>query len=318
MLLEAFMDNKPSILVVEDSISWQGNYQEALESYGYNVTIVEDLGTALDKITKQYFHVAIIDLELKGERGNRDGREVIRRIWSLDEGTRFLVSSAKGEVAMFDEFREMGIFSFTQIPNEDQERMKGVSAYDGLIAKDNDPLEKILGDVATAMDKSWHDYIKSQWKQSPFGIIKGYTAKEIQRSLKVGKIEELRPFLSTLVRPLYPWLNRKVVSEIIKSKNNNNDGDVIAYESICWSRGLGHAVAIRFGRNDTFEESLKQQKVASSFDNAKIDKINEMAETHGQTPFRGAVYKLDIEFGDSFVIPPVKRADNIPMQQIGI
>ena len=308
------MDNRPHILVVEDNPSWQENYRETLEDAGYHVTIREDLTTALGTLIKQFFHVAIIDLELKGERGNRDGREVIRRIWSLDEGTRFLVSSAKGDLSMFDEFREMGIVSFTQIPDEDQARIKGL-AYDGMIAKEKDTLEKILEDVSSALDKSWHDYIKNQWKQSPFRMITGYTANEVQRSLKAGKIEELRPFLSSLVRPLYPWLNAKANSAPIK----NDDEEIIAFESICWSRALGHAVAIRFGSSDKFDESLERTRIASAFGNVKkIDKIDEKPEQDNQGPFKGSVYQLDIDFDDNFVPPPMKKSGNTPVQQIGI
>lgn len=298
------MNSSPKILVVEDNPSWQENYREALEGSGFEVTVKEDLKTALDIINEKFFHVAIIDLELKGKKGNRDGREVIKRIWSLDEGTRFLVSSAHGELSMFDEFREMGIFSFTQIPDQDQTRIKGLGAYNGMIAKEKDTLEKILTDVNSALDKSWHDYVKNQWKNSPFKIIKGYTAREIQRSLKAGKIEELRPFLSSMVRPLYPWLN--MTSQSVEIKKNN--GDILAYESICWSRALGHAVVIRFGSDKRFNESLESMKIASNLGGVKIDKIAEMPEEISQSPFRGIIYKADIKFEEYFSPPPTKRS----------
>ncbi len=306
------MDTKPRALVVEDTVSWQENYREILDHSGFHVVTVEDLAAALDALTKQFFHIAIIDLELKGQSGNRDGREVIKLIWSLDEGTRYLVSTGKGDISMFNEFSTMGIFSFTEIPDIDQARMKEMEAYDGVIAKERDSLDKIHKDVESALDKSWRDYIKHQRKQSPFKVVKGFDPKNIQRSLRGGKNEELHPFLSALVRPLYPWLNSKSGSTEIRDAS----GEVIAFESICWSRALGHAVAIRFGKRDRYEESLKQIGIADGCGGSATELYRAPLEENAQQPFKGVVYKLDMDFDGNFDHPPIKRTSDSKAPQI--
>ena len=87
------MDNKPRILVVEDDIRWQEIYSEALEKRDYEVNVVGNKNSAFDALDKMFFHAAIVDLKLTDNDKNRDGLDVLRRIWALDEGTRAIVGS---------------------------------------------------------------------------------------------------------------------------------------------------------------------------------------------------------------------------------
>lgn len=296
------MDNKPQILVVEDDIAWQENYREALESRDYEVQVVGDKESALNLLNRRFFHAAVIDLKLSEDANNRDGLDILRRIWSLDEGTRAVVGSGYVDVSMFDEFQRMGIFSLTEIPTEARKQIRLIEFFKGVIKKD-DPLQKILDTVDRAVDESWRKYTKQQWSQSPFKIVKDIPAQQIQRLLSIGKIEELRPFLSSLVRPLYPWLHTKANSMEVKNK----DG-VIALESICWSRALGHAVVIRFGKRDKFEESIERVGIAAPYGGVVGDKIYEKpTDLDNPQPFRGAVYMLDIDFDDHFDLPTIKK-----------
>ncbi len=302
------MDSKPCVLVVEDNVSWQELYEEGLEDIDCTVSIVDNKKSTLAALERRHFHVVIIDLELKGEKRNRDGLAVIKRVWSLDEGTRYLVGSAKGDISMFDEFRKMGIFSFTQIPLEAQKQMRKIGEFDGVKAK-----EKILEDVNKALNIVWPEHIKKQWEQ-PFGVLRGFSAKEIQRHLKAGKTEELRPFLSSLVRPIYPWLNSKNDSIPIKNKN----GNIIAFESVCWSRALGYAVAIRFGKRDDFQASIGMQPVANGYGDVESEELyRKPDEESNHIPFKGVVYKLrNIDFDAYFDPPPIKRTGEQTAPQI--
>ena len=99
------MQESVNILVVDDSANWLEIYQEALSDSGYDrVQTARDLATALDCLNKQLFHVAIIDIRLGQERDNKQGLEILERIWALDEGTRVIISSAYATVDMLSDF----------------------------------------------------------------------------------------------------------------------------------------------------------------------------------------------------------------------
>ena len=142
-----------------------------------------------------------------------------------------------------------------------------------------------------------------------FKIIKDFPAKDIQRLLRAGKIEELRPFLSSLVNPLYPWLLSKkgVTTEIIDENNST-----IAFETICWSRSIGKCIAVRFGRHEDFNKSLELTPVASLFPNAIVNELSGNQESTWphiiSKPLEGMVYEIiNLDFEEYFDAPIRKR-----------
>ncbi|RIK31940.1 MAG: hypothetical protein DCC56_07100 [Anaerolineae bacterium] len=302
------MENKPRILVVDDDTRWQEIYREALEDHDYEVTTLGNKNLALKALDETFFHAAIVDLKLGEDEKNRDGLEVLRKIWALDEGTRAVVGSGYLDVSMFDEFQKMGILSLTEIPAEARKQIDAINFYNGLIKK-NDPLSKILDTVIKAVEESWRKSIKQQWGQSPFKIIRDLPAKDAQRLLRAGKIEELRPFLSSLVNPLFPWLLPKMAKTIdIKDEN----GQVIAFETVCWSRSKGNGAAIRFGRHNDFNKSLALIPIASNYpSNITVESFGD-SDTWAHLispPLEGVVYKLtNIKF-DEYFEPPIHKRD---------
>ncbi len=300
------MESKPQVLVVDDDLSWQETYQEALEDRGYEVQVAGSKAAALDLINRRFFHAAIVDLRLGEDPKNRDGLDVLRHIWCLDEGTRVVVGSGYMEVSMFDEFQRMGIFAFTELPAEARKQIRSIEFFDGVIKK-SDPLQKILSVVDKAVDETWRRQVKQQWISSPFKIIKDVPAREVQRLLRAGKLEELRPFLSQLVRPLFPWLPAKTDTVHIQ------DGEAtLAFEVVCWSRALGQAVAVRFGRHADFQKSLQLVPVAAGLAGLKCTDVEPGpggAWPHVvRPPFEGRVYALETEsFAGHFDPPPRKK-----------
>jgi ActR/RegA family two-component response regulator len=303
---EKLMDSKPQVLVVDDDLSWQETYQEALEGRGYEVQVVGDKASALSLINRRFLHAAIVDLRLGEDPKNRDGLEVLRHIWALDEGTRVIVGSGYVDVSMFDEFQRMGIFSFTELPAEARRQIRSIEFFDGVIKK-SDPLQKILGVVDKAVAETWRRQVKQQWISSPFKLIPDVPAREVQRLLRAGKLEELRPFLSQLVRPLFPWLPAKTGAVHIQ-----DGGETLAFEVVCWSRSLGKAVAVRFGRHADFQKSLALVPVAANLPGAIVREGKPEAEGGWphvvRPPFEGRVYELEgVDFAAHFDPPPHKK-----------
>jgi DNA-binding NtrC family response regulator len=121
------MDQKPCVLVVDDDKAWRDIYVEAFTARNYAVDAVGDFQSALD---------AVVDLKLSEERGNRQGLDVLRRIWALDE-TLAIIGSGYADVSMYDEFRRMGIFGLTDIPAKARQEFQSIDFYQGQIGRIN-------------------------------------------------------------------------------------------------------------------------------------------------------------------------------------
>jgi ActR/RegA family two-component response regulator len=293
------------VLIVEDDLSWQDLYKEILTDAGYKVETTSNLATSLDALDRVFFHVAIVDLRLsEKDESNRDGLDVLDRIWKLDEGTAAIVASGYLEVSMFDEFRTYGIFDLaekppTLRPDEAIKELKTLTFIKGEIDK------SAPADIVRAVDRAIPEVqrrgIQEIWTTSPFSFIHGLSAKKVQRTLGGGQMVELRPFLGNLCRPFMPWLQAKEKPVEIKV-----DDRCVGFQTPCWSRALGKAIAIRFGRRNSFEQALGLIPVDSvnRFGEIQQGKLKHITYSH----FEGAVYALEkVDFKQHFKPPAPKR-----------
>ncbi len=295
------MESKPRVLIVEDDSTWQTVYRDALTAAGYLVETAGDLATAMEVLDRRFFHVAVVDLKLSEDESNRDGLLVLRRIWALDE-TLVVVGSGFADVSMFDEFRQIGIFGFTEIPTEARKHLQAIDFYKGHVRKDEffvSIMDKINKAVLEALSKS----VSQKWLASPFAVLKDVSARDVQQLLGVGPMTELRPFLTSLIQPLFPWLQAKRDVVMIKDEHQRK---VVAFEALCWSRDLGKPVVIRFGRRDTFHKLNDIAPVGS--DGLDIE-IQEEQSRKSSSHFEGVVYHVaNIDFDRYFDPPPVKKS----------
>lgn len=298
------MEEKPRVLVVEDDPSWQDIYRERLGDAGCEIQVVESLAAAQDALNRYFFHVAVIDIRLKdGNQANRDGMRVLHRIWQLDEGTLAVVGSGYVEVDMYSEFRKYGVFGLTEksrrTADEALVAYKGTSFIRGSFIK-SEEVDEIVSKVRKASEDAQREIVRWRWLASPFGLIKGLSAKEIQQRLRVGQMIELHPFLADLCHPLYPWLRSKQDAVEI------TDGDeVLAIEARCWSRALGKPVSIVFGRRD-WAKSTKNLTLSNTVGGggAIEDELAHDFTAH----FDGVLYTLrDVNFQTNFEMPAPKR-----------
>jgi hypothetical protein len=157
--------------------------------------------------------------------------------------------------------------------------------------------------VAEALPKSLYQ----RESVSPFGVFRGISAKEIQQELRVAPMTELHPFLSSLVRPLFPWLLSTSNVALIR---DGQDSRVLAIEALCWSRALGRGVVVRFGRRDRFGQALQMVAIGSNYQDIEVTQKDLVYKTSDH--FEGAVREvLSIDFSRYFEPPPAKR-DSLP------
>jgi hypothetical protein len=108
------------------------------------------------------------------------------------------------------------------------------------------------------------------------------------------------------IQPLFPWLQSRSDVTFIKGEH---DGQVLAIETLCWSRALGNAVVLRFGRHDRFEESLALVPVGSRYEGVEVaQEIPSIQLSSESAHFQGSIYNVrTIEFADYFDPPPLKK-----------
>lgn len=300
------MASKPRVLIVEDNVSWQDNYREAL-SDDYTVVTAGALLEAEDALDRQSFHVAVVDLNLSDDPNNRDGITVIRRLWELAEDTIVIVGSGYVEASMFNEFRELGVFGLTEISSSDRKQL--ASLIKGNISKQETPLEEVLNKVRLAARESLPLAVQRRRNASPFGIIRDASARDIQHDLRSGPMTTLRGFMEDLILPLFPWMHPKVTVPGNVSAGTVRlviDGKTIGFETLCWCRALGHAVVVRFGRAETLAAS-QDFHVPGSVWNLPVDAVDLRWAQAGH--FAGWVRRpREVDFHQYFDRPSSRRS----------
>lgn len=105
------MNQRYSVLVVEDDLSWQLLLQEILEDEGYSVELAESKDEAISKLKQKTFDIALIDLRLvDADRENLDGIEVLRELRKMNMHTQAIVKSGFLELDIEEQLRELGVF----------------------------------------------------------------------------------------------------------------------------------------------------------------------------------------------------------------
>lgn len=293
------------VLVVEDAHSWQEIYREVLTEKGYEVEVASDRATAIDALNRRFFHVAVVDLRLsEHDASNRDGLEVLDHIWKLDEGTAVIVASGYLELSMLDEFRTRRTFGLAAKPSSNLDdavkELKPLSFIKGEIDKSAPAGTVIVQAVESAITDAQRSCMSETWLTSPFSFMDGLSAKEVQRAMGGGQMVELRPFLGDLCRPFMPWLQAKEKPVEIKL-----DDRCVGFQAPCWSRALGKAIVVRFGRRDSFEQAMKPMPVeAVNTIGAMRQELKHATSSH----FEGAVYLVEnADFRRHFKLPALKR-----------
>ena len=106
------MENRPSVLVVEDDLSWRMIYQEILEEEGYFVEVATSQAEVERKLRERVFDVAIIDLRLVDQDPkNLDGVRVVKLLHDQRTRTRAIVQSGYLTAAVRSQLDECGVFA---------------------------------------------------------------------------------------------------------------------------------------------------------------------------------------------------------------
>ncbi len=110
------MEDKGTVLVVEDTTNWQELLTEELVSKGYHVELAASYDEAMGKLRKRLPLVAIIDYCLsKTDPTNTDGESVLEEIAKLNEGTTRIIVSGHATLELArTAYRQHGAFNVLQ------------------------------------------------------------------------------------------------------------------------------------------------------------------------------------------------------------
>jgi DNA-binding NtrC family response regulator len=98
------MARQYQILVVEDEERWREDvFREALEDGGYQVMTSSSYGEAVAALDRQAFDLVVIDVNLTGVSGNRDGVRLLERMASLGHRSLAIVVSGSKTWDMAEE-----------------------------------------------------------------------------------------------------------------------------------------------------------------------------------------------------------------------
>jgi CheY-like chemotaxis protein len=307
------MEGERRVLVVEDDQSWQDLYQEVLTESGYLVDTVTSLSRALHAIDRRFYHVGIVDIRLGKGPKNKDGLKVLERLYELDEGTAVIIASAYAQVSMLEELRGYGVFGLAEKPNtvpaEEIPELEKLKFIKGRIDKGETPDgNSIIAMVERALAEAQRSAVRKIWTQSPFSFLSGVSARDVQHTIGSGQMHELRPFMGKLCRSFMPWLQAKEKSVEIRIGNS-----CVGFQAPCWSRALGSAIVVRFGRRLDPKQAI---------DVPPVDKVNRVGEVREElhntcsSHFEGAVYRVEnAGFEEHFNPPAIKRTSKATSAQ---
>ncbi len=87
------------ILIVDDDPSWQELLRETLEGLGeFTLRVAGSFAEADALLDRQHFHLAFVDLRLREDMRDLEGRQIARKIFEQDEGTSIVIATGHADV----------------------------------------------------------------------------------------------------------------------------------------------------------------------------------------------------------------------------
>jgi DNA-binding NtrC family response regulator len=111
------MNDKQSILLVDDDQEFRKAMKKMFEKSGYDVTVAADGREALDVLSKDVFDLIISDLRMP----NLNGMELMEEIKKKKMKVPVIFITAYGEVESYMDLMNLGAFEYINKPVKGQE-----------------------------------------------------------------------------------------------------------------------------------------------------------------------------------------------------
>jgi two-component system response regulator RegA len=104
--------DRPSLLLVDDDVTFAGVLREALEARGFEVYVAHSVPEGLATAQRDPPEYAVVDLKMPGP----SGLELIQRLQQLDENTRIVMLTGYASVATAVEAIKLGAVHYLAKP----------------------------------------------------------------------------------------------------------------------------------------------------------------------------------------------------------
>jgi two-component system response regulator RegA len=106
--------NTYSVLVVEDNDHFRDAVAKNLTQAGFLVESAATEQEAIDKVRRDYYDVAVVDIMLADRVNNRGGFNVIREVHKVNPSTKIVVVSGSADISVAIESYRLHVFEFLQ------------------------------------------------------------------------------------------------------------------------------------------------------------------------------------------------------------
>jgi ActR/RegA family two-component response regulator len=228
------------ILVVDDDPSWQELLAETIGGLGtFDLRIAGSFAQADALLDRQHFHLAFVDLRLRENTRDLEGKQIARKIVDLGEGTSIVMATGHADVSTaIVALKEWKVLDFVLKDAWDPDKVAGL-VRDGLAA----------GRAAyRARYESAIDWLRDGQPVLPWvAEVLRTVAPDTQAPWPDRRLGD---FLNRLVDGLYPLLPRRDGARLVL------DAAAGSAQASCWSKARGCPMALRFGRQETLEPEM--------------------------------------------------------------
>ncbi len=278
------------ILVVDDDPSWQELLRECIGSVeapasgpGRSLTIAGSYAEAAALLDRQHFHLAFVDLRLREDARDLEGKELARKLSELDEGTAVVIATGHADVSTaITALKEWQVLDF--VLKDAWNPGKVVQLVHSGVALGR---TRYRSRYESAVDLLRGEQDIFPWLARVLQVVApGTTADRADR--------RLADFLNGLLADLYPLLHDAGAPDVVL------DPAAGTAHGRYWSKALGLPVNLRFGRREAIEAEAR----ACSDGFARAERVAEDAALD----IRGVVYVPDAPARTAFAPAPATQA----------
>jgi ActR/RegA family two-component response regulator len=282
------------ILVVDDDPSWQELLRECIETVDTGdiglrslrgLTVASSYAEADALLDRRHFHLAFVDLRLREDARELEGKKLARKISELDEGTAVVIATGHADVSTaITALREWKVLDFVLKDAWDPGKV-------AQLVQTGIPLARAR---YRTRYESAVEFLRGEQPVFPW-IAR--TLQAVAPDTAVPRADRrLADFLNELLEELYPLLHDRAAPAVAF------DPATGAARVRCWSKALGLPVSLRFGARASIEAESRTCN-SSGFSRAEriVDDVG--------LGLRGVVHVPDAPAVDAFAPEPVQGGD---------
>lgn len=266
------------ILVVDDDPSWQELFSESIQEAGlepYTLRVARSYSEADALLDRQHFHLAFVDLRLREEARDLEGKLIAAKLVKQDEGASIVIATGHADVeTALTALKEWQVLDFILKDAWDPDKVAQLVRVGIPVA-----LERYRTRYESAVELLRGNEGLMPWQARILACVAPHTAA-------ARPDRRLSDLLNALLADLYPLLPERAAPGIALDEAA---GTANAHY---WSKALAAPISVRFGRSGAIAQAA--QALAQAFTRV------ERTVTDAELGVQGIVYTPDVPSFDNF------------------